>query len=187
MKLFIQLTAGIISSLYNIWQIRNAVFKFKHYSFLKNCFHFAYDKKLKSYGSWISLDASFGEIPFFPHDLYGIFISGGSVIGKNCIIFQQVTIGSNTIQGSKTFGAPVIGDSCYIGAGAKVIGSVKIGNNCRIGANCIVYEDMPANSVAVAAPTRVIVKDNLDNRFFTKRNGKWVYYDKGKWKEDNQA
>lgn len=185
MKLFVQLTASIISSVYNIWQIRNAVFKFKHNKFFKNCFQSAYDKKLNSYGSWISVDASFGEIPLFPHDLFGVFISGGSVIGKNCVIFQHVTIGSNTIKGSKSFGAPVIGNSCYIGAGAKIIGNVKIGDNCRIGANCTVYEDMPDNSVAVAAPTRIILKDKLDNRFFTNKNGKWFYYDRGKWKVEN--
>ena len=50
-------------------------------------------------------------------------------IGKNCTIFHQVTIGSNTLEGSKHYGAPTIGDNCFIGAGAKIIGKVKVGDN----------------------------------------------------------
>ena len=62
---------------------------------------------------------------------------------------------------------------CFIG----IIGNVKIGNNCRIGANAVVYQDMPDNSVAVSSPTRIIQKENLDNRFVvaTKNNTLKVY------------
>ena len=93
--------------------------------------------KLKYYGSYIGPTAKFESEPCFPHGIIGVFISGGSTIGKNCVIFQQVTIGSNALKGSPGYGAPVIGDNCYIGAGAKIIGNVKIGNNCRIGANAV--------------------------------------------------
>lgn len=61
-----------------------------------------------------------------PHGLCGIFISYGARVGKGCTIFQQVTIGSNTMPGSKKRGAPVIGDRVYIGAGAKIIGGITI-------------------------------------------------------------
>ena len=44
-----------------------------------------------------------------PHGLSGIFISKGAVIGEGCTLFQQVTVGSNTLQGSARYGAPVIG------------------------------------------------------------------------------
>ena len=78
-----------------------------------------------------------------------MFISGDAQIGKACVIFQQVTIGSNRTPGSKHWGAPIIGDNCYIGAGAKIIGNVKIGDNCRIGANAVVTKDVPSNSTIV--------------------------------------
>jgi serine acetyltransferase len=58
-------------------------------------------------------------------------------------------------------------------------------NNCRIGANAIVYTDILANSVVVAAPTLIIQKEKLDNRYFTQRENKWVYYDNGYWKESD--
>lgn len=122
------------------------------------------------------------SIPFFLHGFTGVFISNGAKIGKNCIIFQQVTIGSNTIKGHPKFGSPTIGNNVYIGAGAKIIGNIKIGDNCRIGANAVVVTDIEPNTVAVPE-TRLIIKKNiLDNKFYSKRNNKWGYYDFNKEK-----
>jgi serine O-acetyltransferase len=114
--------------------------------------------------------------------MFGIFISGGSKVGRNAVIFQHVTIGSNTILDNNNFGSPEIGDNVYIGAGAKIIGKIKVGNNCRIGANAVVVKDLPDNSVAIQSPTRIIQKENLDNRFFSMNSqGEWVYFNNGKW------
>lgn len=86
----------------------------------------------------------------------GIFIHGGSVIGKNCNISQDVTIGQKNRGQFK--GYPVIGDNVYIGPGAKIIGGIRIGNNVAIGANCVVTKDIPDDSVVVGIPGRVISK-----------------------------
>lgn len=139
----------------------------------------------KNYGSWISYRSIFSGTPFFPHKAIGVFISGEAKIGKNAVIFQQVTIGSNTLRDSKR-GSPTIGDNVYIGAGAKIIGDINIGDNCRIGANAVVYEDMSDNSVAIQQPTRILKKNKLDNRFFSKRNGVWMYYKEGNWIEEKE-
>jgi len=132
-------------------------------------------------GSYVGIDATFGNDPYLPHGPLGIFISDLSVIGKNAVIFQQVTIGADRLIDSADAGNPTIGDNVYIGAGAKIIGNVKIGNNCRIGANTVVYQDMPDNSVAVCSKTRIIQKDHtLDNRFVIMReNGTKEYYQDG--------
>lgn len=143
-----------------------------------------YGAYFRKTGSWIGYKCQFDSTPFFPHGPYGIFISRGAKIGRNVIIFQQVTIGSNTLNDSDRTGSPSIGDNVYIGAGAKVIGNVTIGDNCRVGANAVVYQDMPSNSVAVQSPTRIIQKNNLDNRFYMQRGGKWVYLKDGIWTED---
>ncbi len=142
-----------------------------------------YDRFYEKKCSYIGVGAKFAEIPFFPHGVHGIHISKDAVIGKNAIIFHNVTIGSVTTKGSKKQGSPVIGDNCYIGAGASIIGNVKIGNNCRIGANAVVYEDMPDNSVALCSPTRIITKEEpLDNRFYIlKPNGEYVVLNNGKF------
>ncbi|MCZ7637778.1 MAG: serine acetyltransferase [Verrucomicrobia bacterium] len=81
--------------------------------------------------------------------MFGIFISSQAVIGRNCTLFQQVTIGSNTLRGTRRPGSPVVGDNVLVGAGAKVIGHVRVGDNSRIGANAVVYDDVPPHSVVV--------------------------------------
>ena len=131
-------------------------------------------------GSSVAWNSTFGSEPCFPHGMKSIFVSGEAVIGNNCVIFQQVTIGSITLPDARGKGAPVIGDNVYIGAGAKVIGSVRVGNNVRVGANAVVYKDVPDNSVVVSGEQKIIPKDELlDNRFYSFQ-GKWIYYDKGK-------
>lgn len=118
--------------------------------------------------SFFPLSAKVESMPTFPHGINGIFISAGAVIGKDCVIFHQVTIGSNTLSDSKGQGAPVIGNNVYIGAGAKIIGNVVVGNNVRIGANCVVTKDVPDNTTVVSAPVRYISKtEPMDNRFVT--------------------
>ena len=131
-----------------------------------------------SHGAYIGIGAEFKAWPYFPHGLSGVFISDGAKIGKNCVIFQHVTIGSSITEGSDHNGVPVIGDNCYIGSGAKIIGNVTVGNNCRIGANAVVYEDVPDNCVVVPSKTRIMRKEEkLDNRFIKNVKGTRYYYD----------
>lgn len=114
----------------------------------------------------ISIKAKIEAPLILPHGVSGIFLTKSAVVGKNVVIFQQVTIGANTIQGSRSYGAPIIGDNVYIGAGAKIIGNAHIADNCRIGANAVVVEDIPYNSLVVCEKPRVIIKDKpLDNTF----------------------
>lgn len=133
-------------------------------------------------GSSVAWNASFAGEPCFPHGIKSIFISGAAAIGRNAVIFQQVTIGSNTLAGSKGFGAPDIGDNCYIGAGAKIVGKVRVGNNVRIGANAVVYKDVPDNSVVLSGEQRTVPgREHMDNRFYSFR-GQWCYFDEGSWR-----
>ena len=118
------------------------------------------------FGSNIPISKNINQF-ITPHDFYGIFISGAAKVGKGCIIFQGVTIGSNTLLDSKSAGAPTIGDNAYIGAGAKIIGNVKIGNNVRIGAGCTVTRDVPDNSTVAQGKPFVFEKS-------TPQNNRWV-------------
>lgn len=137
--------------------------KFRRFLFLK-----ARSKFLESKGSFIGAGAKFEREPNFPHGILGIFISNNAKIGKNVTIFQQVTIGSNNLEGTKRRGSPIIGDNVYIGAGAKIIGRVQIGNGCRIGANAVVIEDIPENSTVVMEKSKIITKNTEMNNFFKK-------------------
>ena len=107
-----------------------------------------------SMGTNIGCGAAFSDVPNLPHGLNGIVISPNAVIGKNCTIFHQVTIGEGRD------GAPTVGDNCFIGVGAKIIGKIKIGDNVRIGANCVVFEDVPDNCTVVLDKPRYIIREN---------------------------
>jgi len=83
----------------------------------------------------------------------GIVISGFARIGRNCVVRNGVTIGLARVDDPA---APVLGDNVDIGAGAKLLGRISIGDNVRIGANAVVLTDIPAGSIAVGVPARVI-------------------------------
>lgn len=126
-----------------------------------------YDAYQTYFSSDINEHSTFKDIPILPHGLNGIFITGAATIGENCVIFQQVTIGSNTLLDSKNNGSPIIGNNVYIGAGAKIIGNVKVGNNARIGANAVVVKDVPDNSIVVIESMKTIIKECvLDNTHY---------------------
>lgn len=109
-----------------------------------------------SYGTAFGAGAHFETHPITPHGITGSFISHTAVIGKNCVIMQNVTIGSSKKK------APHIGDNCIIGAGAVIIGGVHIGNNVHIGAGCVVAKDVPDNCTIVCAEPRIIQREESD-------------------------
>ncbi|PHR49470.1 MULTISPECIES: serine acetyltransferase [Cycloclasticus] len=104
-------------------------------------------------GAEIPLNGHLGGGLLIPHP-NGIVIHPNSLIGVNCLIHQQVTIGVNRNSNKP----PTIGGHVDIGAGAKIIGNVKIGNHVQIGANAVVLEDIPDNSISVGVPAKVITK-----------------------------
>ena len=104
------------------------------------------------HGGYIGRNATFQSKPVLPHGLHGIYISRYAKIGRECHIYQNVTIGS---VGKK---APQIGNYCLIGAGATIVGDIKIGDHVKIGAGAVVFTDVPNHSTVVAGPPRMIVR-----------------------------
>jgi serine O-acetyltransferase len=100
-------------------------------------------------GADIPLGSKIAGGLLLPH-ANGIVIHPDALIGPNCLIFQQVTIGTRG-----PGGAPQIGGHVDIGAGAKILGPVKIGNHVVIGANAVVLSDVPDNCMAVGIPAVV--------------------------------
>lgn len=172
----------LITTFTSFWKLR---VKYRH----KNSISSKLAKKLYHWylyenNSSIDWETKIKNEPCFPHGIKGIFISGAAKIGENCIIFQQVTIGSITLPDSKNAGAPTIGDNVYIGAGAKIIGKVTVGDNVRIGANAVVYENIPNNSIVLSAGQIVKKKEMLmTNKYysFDSKNNNWIYFKNGNW------
>jgi len=102
-------------------------------------------------GADIPLNADIGGGLLMPHP-NGIVIHPDAHVGPNCLVFQQVTVGTN---GTRP-GCPVIAGHVDIGAGAKILGGVKIGAHARIGANAVVLDDVPENASAAGVPARII-------------------------------
>jgi acetyltransferase-like isoleucine patch superfamily enzyme len=59
-------------------------------------------------------------------------------------------------QGVSEVAPVVIGSGSWLGQGVVICPGVTIGENCVIGANSVVKSDVPARSVAVGAPARVV-------------------------------
>jgi serine O-acetyltransferase len=114
------------------------------------------------FSAYIPYSAKIMKGTKFGYGGLGVVIHNRSVIGKNCIIDQGVTLGGT----NKIIKVPKVGNNVYIGAGAKLIGPINIGDNVIIGANAVVVNDIPSNSVAVGVPAKVIKTDIDPNTYF---------------------
>lgn len=99
----------------------------------------------------IPINCSLAGGLILPHP-NGIVIHSKSSVGPNCIIFQQVTLGTS----SAGSGLPKLGGGVEIGAGAKILGPVTIGDHAIVGANAVVVDDIPEAAIAVGIPARIV-------------------------------
>ena len=100
----------------------------------------------------VSIEAEIGDGTIFYHRGIGCVVHPKAVIGKDCKIFQSVTIGSKWSKANCLGEAPIIGDNVMIGTGAVILGAISIGDNSIIGANAVVTHNVPANSLALGVP-----------------------------------
>lgn len=92
----------------------------------------------------------------------GTAIHPDTVIGRDCIIGQNVTLGGRAGKNA----APIIGNNVFIGPGAKCLGG-KIGNNVVVGANAVVVSEIPDNCVVAGVPARIISREIENYRSYT--------------------
>lgn len=97
--------------------------------------------------------AVIGQGLFIDHAI-GVVVGETAVIGDDVTMYHGVTLGGLTLSKGKRH--PTVGDRVMIGAGAKVLGPVTIGDDSRIGANAVVVHDVPAGSVIVGVPGRLL-------------------------------
>lgn len=139
------------NDLEGFWRLYRRQKKAKN-RFVRDILTFRMSRCAHRHGGYVGPDAVFKGVPSLPHGLHGIFVSRFAVIGENCWIYQNVTVGEVDRK------APVIGDNCLIGAGAVLIGGIRIGNNVKIGAGAVVNTDIPDNCTVVSQPARVLEK-----------------------------
>lgn len=132
--------------------------------------HWFYNRKLTWFASFLwavnrivfSCDirpsVNVGEGTAFYHNGLGVVIHPKSRIGKNCKVYQNVTLGGNGKEKALN-GAPIISDNVTICAGAIILGRITIGAGSTIGANSVVIKDVEPGSTVVGVPAKMIEHD----------------------------
>lgn len=106
----------------------------------------------------IPYQADIGKGTLLGYQGLGIVIHKRCVIGRNCHISQNVTLGGT----SGLYNVPTLGDEVEVGAGAQIIGPIHIGNRTIIGAGAVVIHDLPDDCVAVGVPAKIVKYRNQD-------------------------
>ena len=92
--------------------------------------------------------AKIGKNLFMDHGM-GIVIGETAVIGDDCTLYHDVTLGGvspsiNSDEQRLVKRHPTIGHNVIIGSGAQILGPVTIGDYARVGGNSVVLKDVPA-------------------------------------------
>lgn len=88
----------------------------------------------------------------------GLVLSHGSVIGPNCLLFQNVTLGESMHGGSRQVGSPTLKADVHVMPGAIVLGPIVVGAGSKIGANAVVDQDIAAGSVVRSPASEVFAR-----------------------------
>ena len=101
---------------------------------------------------------------FFANFHFTVLDEAKVTIGDDCFIGPNVSIytachSTDPVERNtrREWAEPVtIGDNVWIGGSVTILPGVTIGNNVTIGAGSVVAKDIPANTVAVGNPCKVI-------------------------------
>jgi serine O-acetyltransferase len=102
--------------------------------------------------------ATIGKGVFIDHGM-GVVIGETAIVGDNCLIYQEVTLGGTGKESGKRH--PTLGENVVVGTGAKVLGNIHIGNNVRIGAGSVVLRDVPSDCTVVGIPGRIVYRSGV--------------------------
>lgn len=104
------------------------------------------------YGIRVQYQSVLGRRVRLAHAGSGIIIARDCVLGDDCLLRQNVTLGARN---SRTRGGPRLGNRVEVGANAVIIGPITVGDDVVIGPNTVVRTDVPSGSV-VLPPDPVI-------------------------------
>ena len=82
-------------------------------------------------------------------------------IGRNCRIYQRVTIGYKNGECP-----PVLEDNVSVTCGAKVLGDITMHKNSLAAAGAVVVKDVPENAIVGGIPAKVIGYKDASNLNF---------------------
>lgn len=132
--------------------------------------HWLWKKGLKGLARYLSQCARFwtgveihpgaqiGRRFFIDHAM-GVIIGETTIIGDDCVLYQNVTLGGTGKETGKRH--PTLGNNVMVGVGAAVLGSITIGDNSKIGGGSVVVKDVPPNCTVVGVPGHIVVQDGV--------------------------
>lgn len=89
----------------------------------------------------------------------GLYIGHfGNVVVENCKLGEHCSIAQSThLRADENGNGPSIGTRVWIGAHAKIIGPFQINDGSTISAGAVVRRDIPAGSLCMGNPARVVL------------------------------
>jgi acetyltransferase-like isoleucine patch superfamily enzyme len=108
----------------------------------------------------------------------GSVVIGPVTIGNNVMLAQNIVV-SGLNHSYENVNVPTslqavtckeisIGDDVWIGANSVITSGVQLGRHCVIGAGSVVTKDVPAFSIAVGNPAKIIKKYNFEDKLWEK-------------------
>lgn len=177
-----------------LWFVRNFIYKlfcFKKaglYSYIGKPIYFkglknvSIGNKFRLYPLWRFEISDFGSVTIEDDVSIGQFfhlVSVGSelIIKKGTVISADVLITNSDhryteinvpiYQQSMNNKTTIIGENCFIGAGAKILAGTTLGKQCIVGANSVVKGDFPDYCVISGMPAKIIKKYDFDKNKWT--------------------
>jgi serine O-acetyltransferase len=110
-------------------------------------------------GIQIDVHAHIGPGLKIPHG--GKIVIGPVRVGRNCDIYQGVTLGGDMSMSTfddrnASSGFPVLGDRVWVGPGAVIAGKVTVGDDVAVGANSLLVRNVPPRGVVIGVPARLV-------------------------------
>lgn len=116
------------------------------------------------FGFQIPVDSKIGYALYIGH--HGtVIINSGVTMGNNCSLSPGVTIGQDNRGARK--GCPVIGNKVWIGTNAVIVGKVQIGDDVLIVPNTFVNFDVPAHSIVLGNPGKILPRENATEGYIS--------------------
>ena len=124
---------------------------------IRRWYTFWYQVISQKHGIEIPRNTVIGKGLYVGHP-YNITINPRAVLGENVNIHKGVTIGQEN-RGARQ-GTPTIGNNVWIGVNATVVGRITVGDDVLIAPNSYVNCNVPAHSVVIGNPCKIIPREN---------------------------
>jgi serine O-acetyltransferase len=100
--------------------------------------------------------AKIGQGIMFDHAT-GIVIGETAVVGDNCSIYHNVTLGGTGNKNGDRH--PKLGKNVVIGACSSILGNIKIGDGVKVGPGSVVLGEIPPGVTVFGVPAKIVGDD----------------------------